>query len=48
MKDVSEITEPIDNDGEKITDKEIDEWQWKSYHKIDVKQNIGNEGIQHN
>ena len=30
MKDISEITEPINNDGEKITDKEIDKWQWKS------------------
>ena len=26
MKDISEITEPINNDGEKITDKEIDKW----------------------
>ena len=24
-----------------VTDKEIDEWKWKSYHKIDVKQNMG-------
>ena len=48
MKDISEITEPINNDGEKITDKEVDKWQWKSYHKIYVKQNMGNRGIQHN
>ena len=46
-KDINEITEPINNDGEKITNKEIDKW-WKSYHKIDVKQNIGNGGIQYN
>ena len=24
-----------------VIDKEIDEWKWKSYHKIDVKQNMG-------
>ena len=24
-----------------ITNEEIDEWKWKSYHKIDVKQNMG-------
>ena len=27
-------------DDKKVTDKEIDEWKWKSYHKIDVKQNM--------
>ena len=25
-----------------ITDKEIDEWKWKSDHKIDVELNTGN------
>ena len=44
-KDVCEIIVLINNDGENITDKEIDEWQWNKYHKIDVKQNIGNKGI---
>ena len=38
----------IEEDDEIITNKEIDEWKWKSYHKIDVKQNMGNGGIQHN
>ena len=28
----------IIKDNEIITDEEIDEWEWKSYHKIDVKQ----------
>ena len=32
----------IIKDDEIITNKEIDEWEWKSYHKIDVKQNMGN------
>ena len=27
-------------DDKKVTDKEIYEWKWKSYHKIDVKQNM--------
>ena len=38
----------IEEDDEIITNKEIDEWKWKSYHKIEVKQNMGNGGIQHN
>ena len=25
-----------------ITDEEINNWKWKSYHEIDVKQNMGN------
>ena len=31
-------------DNEIIIDEEIDEWEWKwkSYHKIDVEQNMGN------
>ena len=41
-------TVEIEDDDEIITNKEIDEWKWKSYHKIDVKQNMGNGGIQHN
>ena len=41
-------TVEIEEDDEIITNKEIDEWKWKSYHKIDVKQNMGNGGIQHN
>ena len=32
--------EIIEND-EVITDKEIDKWEWESYHEIDVKQNMG-------
>ena len=37
-------------DNEIIIDEEIDEWEWKwkSYHKIDVKQNMGYRGFQHN
>ena len=38
----------IIKDDEVITDEEINEWKWKSYHKIDVKQNMGNVGVQHN
>ena len=34
-------TVEIEDDDEIITNKEIDEWKWKSYHKIDVKQNMG-------
>ena len=40
---IPEINIGIEEDNEKITDEEIDEWEWKSYHKIDVKQNMGNE-----
>ena len=32
----------IIKDDEIITDKEIDEWKWKSDHKIDVESNMGN------
>ena len=32
----------IIKDDEEITNEEIDEWEWKSYHEIDVKQNMGN------
>ena len=38
----------IEKYDEVVTDKEIDEWKWQSYHKIDVKQNMGNVGVQHN
>ena len=31
-------------DNEEVTNKEMDEWEWQSYHKIDVKQNMGNGG----
>ena len=43
-----ELTKTVMKDDEDITNIKIDEWEWKSYHKIDVKQNIGNGGIQHN
>ena len=35
-------------DNEEVTNKEMDEWEWQSYHKIDVKQNMGYRGFQHN
>ena len=38
----------IEEDDEIITNKEIDKWKWKSCHKIDIKQNMGDGGIQHN
>ena len=41
-------TVEIEEDDEIITNEEINEWKWKSYHKVDVKQNMGNGGIQHN
>ena len=47
-KSNSSPTVEIEEDDEIITNKEIDKWKWKSYHKIDVKQIMGNGGIQHN
>ena len=32
----------VKEDDEVVTDEEINTWKWKSYHEIDVKQNIGN------
>ena len=32
---------------EEIIDIKIDEWEWKSCHKINVKQNMGNERYIH-
>ena len=32
----------VKEDDEVITDEEINNWKWKSYHEIDVKQNKGN------
>ena len=32
----------VKEDDEVVTDEEINNWKWKSYHEIDVKQNIGN------
>ena len=32
---------------EEIIDIKIYEWEWKSYHKINVKQNMGNERYIH-
>ena len=40
-KSNSSPTVEIEEDDEIIKNKEIDEWKWKSYHKIDVKQNMG-------
>ena len=37
----------IIKDDKVITDEEIDEWEWKSYHEIDVEQNMGNERFIH-
>ena len=31
----------VKEDDEVVTDEEINNWKWKSYHEIDVKQNIG-------
>ena len=31
----------VKEDNEVIADEEINNWKWKSYHEIDVKQNIG-------
>ena len=47
-KSNSSPTVEIEEDNEIIKNEEIDEWKWKSYHKIDVKQNMGNRRIQHN
>ena len=32
----------VKEDDEVVTDEEINNWKWKSYHEIDVKQNTGN------
>ena len=32
----------VKEDNEVVADEEINNWKWKSYHEIDVKQNIGN------
>ena len=32
----------VKEDDEVVADKEINNWKWKSYHEIDVKQNMGN------
>ena len=32
----------VKEDDKVITDEEINNWKWKSYHEIDVKQNMGN------
>ena len=32
----------VKEDDEVVTDEEINNWKWKSYHEIDVKQNMGN------
>ena len=32
----------VKEDDEVIADEEINNWKWKSYHEIDVKQNMGN------
>ena len=31
----------VKEDNEVIADEEINNWKWKSYHEIDVKQNSG-------
>ena len=43
-----EFTKTVIEDDEDITNIKIYKWKWQSYHKIYVKQNMGNEGIQHN
>ena len=37
----------VKEDDEVIADEEINKRKWKSYHEIDVKQNIGNERYIH-
>ena len=32
----------VKENNEVVTDEEINNWKWKSYHEIDVKQNMGN------
>ena len=32
----------VKEDNEVVADEEINNWKWKSYHEIDVKQNMGN------
>ena len=32
----------VKEENEVIADEEINNWKWKSYHEIDVKQNMGN------
>ena len=32
----------VKEDDEVVTDEETNNWKWKSYHEIDVKQNMGN------
>ena len=34
------FTDVIEDD-EVVADEEINNWKWKSYHEIDVKQNMG-------
>ena len=34
------FTDVIEDD-EVVADEEINKWKWKSYHEIDVKQNMG-------
>ena len=31
----------VKEDDKVVADEEINNWKWKSYHEIDVKQNIG-------
>ena len=35
------FTDVKEND-EVVADEEINNWKWRSYHEIDVKQNMGN------
>ena len=37
----------VKEDDEVIADEEINNWKWKSYHEIDVKQNMGDERYIH-
>ena len=37
----------VKEDNKVVTDEEINNWKWKSYHEIDVKQNMGNERYIH-
>ena len=32
----------VKEDDKVVADEEINYWKWKSYHEIDVKQNMGN------
>ena len=38
----TDIKIPVEHYYEEIINIKIDEWKWKSYHKVNVEQNMGN------